>query len=87
MAEVEKMAQKAQNAAIANATAKSEGKVLRQKLNTPEGLKQANHEKAEQTAQKLATTQGQLEKMAVLIERGELNPQWSQQPLSRYGPK
>jgi len=79
MAEVEKMAQKAQNAAIANATAKNEGKVLRQQLKTSEGLKQANHEKAEQTAQKLATTQANLEKVAMLIERGELSPQWSQQ--------
>ena len=79
MAQLEKAAQKAQNAAVANATAKSEGKVLQQKLNTSEGLKQANFEKAQQTAQKLATTQGHLEKVAVLIERGELNPQWSQQ--------
>lgn len=79
MAQMEKAAQKAQNAATANATAKSEKKVLQQKLNTSEGLKQANHEKAQQTAQKLATTQANLEKVAVLVERGELNPQWSQQ--------
>lgn len=79
MAQMEKTAQKAQNAAVANATAKAEKKVLQQKLNTSEGLKQANHEKAQQTAQKLATTQGDLEKVAVLVERGELSPQWSQQ--------
>ena len=79
MAQMEKTAQKAQNAAVANATAKSEKKVLQQKLNTSEGLKQANHENAQQTAQKLATTQANLEKVAVLVERGELSPQWSQQ--------
>lgn len=79
MAQLEKAAQKAQNAAVANATAKGEKKILQQKLNTSEGLKQANHEKAQQTAQKLAVTQATLEKVAVLVERGELNPQWSQQ--------
>lgn len=79
MAQMERTAQKAQNAAVANATAKSEKKVLQQKLTTSEGLKQANHEKAQQTAQKLATTQTYLEKVAVLVERGELSPQWSQQ--------
>lgn len=79
MAQMERTAQKAQNAAVANATAKSEKKVLQQKLTTSEGLKQANHEKAQQTAQKLATTQSHLEKVAVLVERGELSPQWSQQ--------
>lgn len=79
LAQMEKRAVKAQNAAVANATAKSEGKILRQKLNTAEGLKQANHQKAQQTAQKLTTTQATLEKVAVLLERGELSPQWSQQ--------
>lgn len=79
MTQMQRAAQKAQNKAVANATAKSEGKVLQQRLNTSESLKQANHERAEQAGQKLATTQANLEKVAVLIERGELNPQWSQQ--------
>lgn len=79
IAQMEKAAQKAQNAAVANATAKGEKKILQQKLNTSEGLKQANHDKAQQTAQKLATTQATLEKVAVLIDEKRLNPEWSQQ--------
>ncbi len=83
MAQMEKAAQKAQNAAVANAMAKGEKKILQQKLNTSESLKQANHEKAQQNAQKLATTYGQLEKVAVLIDERRLSPEWSQQTAER----
>lgn len=79
LAEVEKMAQKAQIAAVANATAKEEGKVLRQRLDTSEELKQANHEKAQKTGQQLSDTRATLEKVAVLIDEKRLNPKWSQQ--------
>lgn len=79
LSEVEKTAQKAQIAAVANATAKEEGKVLQQRLNTSEGLKQANHEKAQKTSQQLSNTQDTLQQVAVLIDEKRLNPQWSQQ--------
>lgn len=79
LAEVEKVAQKAQKAAVANATAKEEGKVLKQRLDTSEGLKQANHEKAQKAGQQLDHTRGILEKVAVLHDEKRLNPQWSQQ--------
>lgn len=79
LAEVEKMAQKAQTAAVANATAKEEGKVLQQRLDTSEGLKQANHQKAQKTGQQLSDTRATLEQVAVLIDEKRLNPKWSQQ--------
>ena len=56
LAEVQQAAQIAQNAAVANATAKEQGKVLQQRLDTAESLKQANHEKAQQVAQQLSKT-------------------------------
>jgi len=79
LAEVQKAAQIAQNAAVANATAKEQERVLQQRLDTAESLKQANHEKAQQTGQQLTETRGILEKVAVLIDEKRLNPQWSQQ--------
>lgn len=79
VAELKEAAQKAQNIAVANATAKEQGKVLQQRLDTSEGLKQANHEKAEQIGQKLDILASQLEKVAVQMVQGNLHPQWSQQ--------
>jgi hypothetical protein len=79
IAEFKEAAEKAQNIAVANATAREQGKVLQQRLDTSEGLKQANHEKAEQTGQKLDTLASQLEKVAVQMEQGNLHPKWSQQ--------
>lgn len=79
LAEVQQAAQKAQNAAVANATAKEQGKVLQQRLDTSEGLKQANFEKAQQIGQELARTTQTIEKVAVLLDENRLNPAWSQQ--------
>jgi hypothetical protein len=79
LAEVQQAAQKAQNAAVANATAKEQGKVLQQRLDTSEGLKQANYEKAQQIGQKLTRTTQTIEKVAVLLDENRLNPAWSQQ--------
>jgi len=83
LAEVQKAAQIAQNAAVANVLAKEQGKVLQQRLDTAEGLKQANYEKAQQTAQKLAKTTQTIEKVAVLLDEKRLNPQWSQQTAEK----
>jgi hypothetical protein len=79
LAEVQQAAQKAQNAAVANATAKEQGKVLQQRLDTSEGLKQANYEKAQQISQELARTTQTMEKVAVFLDENRLNPAWSQQ--------
>jgi hypothetical protein len=83
LAEVQKAAQIAQNAAVANATAKEQGKVLQQRLDTAESLKQANHEKAQKTEQQLAKTTQNIEKIAVLIDEKRLSPQWSQQTAEK----
>ena len=83
LAEVQKAAQIAQNAAVANALAKEQGKVLQQRLDTAEGLKQANHEKAQQVAQQLAKTKQTIEKVAVLLDEKRLNSQWSQQTAEK----
>jgi hypothetical protein len=79
LAEVQKAAQKAQNAAIANATAKEQGKVLSQRLETSERLKQAQYGKARETGQQLAGANQLIEKVAVLADENRLNPKWSQQ--------
>lgn len=79
LAQVQKAAQMAQNAAVANATAKERGKLLQQRLDTAESLKQANYEKAQQVAQQLTKTTQLVEKVAVLVDEKRLNPEWSQQ--------
>ena len=79
LAEVQKAAQIAQNAAVANATAKEREKVLQQRLDTSESLKQANHEKAQKASQQLSQVNQNMDKIAVLIEDKRLNPQWSQE--------
>jgi hypothetical protein len=79
LAQVQETAKKAQNAAIANATAKEQGKILQQRLNTSEGLKQANFEKARDVGQELARTTQTVEKIAVLVDENRLNPVWIQQ--------
>lgn len=79
LAEVQQAAQKAQNAAVANATTKEQGKVLQQRLNTSEELKQTNFEKAQQISQVLTKTTQNLERVAVLIDENRLSPAWSQQ--------
>ena len=83
LAEVQQAAQIAQNAAVANATAKEQGKVLQQRLDTAESLKQANHEKAQQVAQQLSKTTQLVEKVAVLMDEKRLNPEWSQQTAEK----
>jgi hypothetical protein len=83
LAEVQKAAQIAQNAAVANATAKEQGKVLQQRLDTAESLKQANHEKAQKAEQQLAKTNQNIEKIAVLVDEKRLSPQWSQQTAEK----
>jgi hypothetical protein len=83
LAEVQKAAQIAQNAAVANATAKEQGKVLQQRLDTAESLKQANHEKAQKAGQQLTKTTQNIEKIAVLLDEKRLNPQWSQQTAQK----
>jgi hypothetical protein len=83
LAEVQKAAQIAQNAAVANATAKEQGKVLQQRLDTTESLKQANYEKAQKAEQQLAKTTQNIEKIAVLVDEKRLSPQWSQQTAEK----
>lgn len=83
LAEVQNAAKYAQNAAVANATAKEQGNVLQQRLDTAESLKQANHEKAQQVAQQLAKRTQTIEKVAVLLDEKRLNPAWSQQTAEK----
>jgi hypothetical protein len=79
LAKVQQAAQKAQNVAVANATAKEQGKLLQQRLNTAEALKQANFERTQKTAEQLTKRTQTLEKVAVLIDEKRLSPEWSQQ--------
>lgn len=79
LAEIRKAAEKAQNAAIANITAKEQEKVLQQRLETSERLKQANHDKAHQASEKFTKSSQLLEQVAVLLDEKRLNPQWIEQ--------
>jgi tRNA splicing endonuclease len=72
---VRKEAEKAQNMAIANATAAEQAKVLQQRLNTAEGLKQANHEKAQQLDEAKTKYQTNFEKLVILSDEGRTNQQ------------
>lgn len=81
--EIKKMAQKAQNTAVANATAKEQGEVLQKRLNTSESLKQANYEKGQKTHQQLKTASTILDRVAVLLDEKRLSPQWSQEHAAK----
>ena len=83
LAQVKEAAQKAQKAAVANATAKEQGKVLQQRLETSEALKQANHEKAQNVEQRLDVAKDTLEQIAVLMDEKRLGPEWSRQNAER----
>ena len=83
LSEVKEVAEKAQKAAVANATTKEQEKVLRQKLATAEGLKQANHKKVQKVAEQLIKTTQLVEKVAVLIDEKRLNSEWSQQTAQK----
>jgi hypothetical protein len=74
--EVKKAARKAQNIAVANATAKSEGKVLQQKLATSESLKQSNHTKLRETSERLGRIANTLEAVVMLSYRQEMDSEW-----------
>lgn len=83
LAEAQQAAQKAQNVAVANAMAKEQGKLLQQRLDTSERLKQANFEKAQKTGEQLTKRTETLEKVAVLIDEKRLSPEWSQQTAEK----
>ena len=76
--EIKQAAEKALKAAVANATAKEQEKVLAQRLTTSEGLKQTNFEKARKTGEELATTTSKINQIAVLLDEKRLNPKWSE---------
>ncbi|WP_345243624.1 hypothetical protein, partial [Nibrella saemangeumensis] len=76
--EVKQAAEKALKAAVANATAKEQQKVLAQRLTTSEALKQANFEKAQKAGKELATTTSKIDQIAVLLDDKRLNPKWSE---------
>lgn len=79
LSELQKLAQKAQNMAVANATVKEQGKLLQQRLNTTESLKQANFEKAQQASQQLEKANQTIDRIAILTHEQRLSPEWSQQ--------
>lgn len=83
LAEVQNAAKYAQNAAVANVLAQEQGKVLQQRLDTSESLKQANYEKARLTGQKLTKANQNIEKIAVLVDENRLNPKWSGQTAEK----
>jgi hypothetical protein len=83
LAEVQNTAKYAQNAAVANVLAKEQGKVLQQRLDTAESLKQANYEKAQLTNQQLTKANQNIEKIAILVDENRLNPKWSEQTAER----
>ncbi len=63
--EARKVAEKAQKLATANATAAEQVKVLQQKLNTSEELKQSHFEKAQQ-----------LDRIVLYVDEGRVNKDW-----------
>jgi hypothetical protein len=63
--EARKVAEKAQKLATANATAAEQVKVLQQKLNTSEGLKQRHFKKARQ-----------LDQIVLYVDEGRVNKDW-----------
>jgi hypothetical protein len=81
--ETRKVAEKAQNIAIANATAKEQAKVLQQRLDTSEGLKQTNYEKVQQLGETLKTRGTQLDWLMVAIDEGQVSKQWVHQQAER----
>jgi hypothetical protein len=83
LAEIQKAATIAQNAAVANAQAKEQAQVLQQRLDTSERLKQANHERAEQATQKLTQSNQLLERVALLVDEKRIKPGWIEQQAQR----
>lgn len=83
LAEIQKAATIAQNAAVANAQAKEQAQVLQQRLDTSERLKQANHERAEQATQKLTQSNQLLEQVTLLIDEKRIRPGWIEQKAQR----
>jgi hypothetical protein len=83
LAEIQKAATIAQNAAVANAQAKEQAQVLQQRLETSERLKQANHERAEQATQKLTRSNQLLEQVALLVDEKRIRPGWIEQKAQR----
>lgn len=76
LTEVQKVAEKAQKAAVANATAQEAGEVLQQRLNTVEGLKQANYEKGQKSQDQLNKAHMTLDRLAILTDEKRVNPKW-----------
>lgn len=70
------IAQKAQNMAIANATAAEQVKVLQQRLKTSESLKQANFEKAKVIEEVYVVLKGNFDTMAVLTDEDRIGKNW-----------
>lgn len=83
LAEIQKAATIAQNAAVANAQAKEQAQILQQRLETSERLKQANHERAEQATQKLTQSNQLLEQVALLVDEKRIRPGWIEQKAQR----
>jgi hypothetical protein len=83
LAEIQKAATIAQNAAVANAQVKEQAQVLQQRLETSERLKQANHERAEQATQKLTQSNQLLERVALLIDEKRIKTGWIEQQAQK----
>jgi hypothetical protein len=83
LAELQKLAEKAQNMAVANATAKEQEKVLQQRLDTSEGLKQANYEKAQINGEKVKQATQAIDRIAIAAHENRLSPQWVQQRVTQ----
>lgn len=77
--EIQKAAQKAQNAAVANATAKEQGKALQKRLDTSEGLKQANYEKGQKAQEQIIDVNTALNRLVLLIDEKRLSAKWLQE--------
>ncbi len=78
MKELQQKGQKAQNIAVATITEAERAKVLQQRLNTSEGLKQGNYAKLVQTQTDLTKSRQTLKRVGLLAHEGRLNPEWSQ---------
>lgn len=74
--EARKVAEKAQKLATANATAVEQVKVLQQRLNTSESLKQANYEKAQKGQKDTVSLNSKYDRIIILAQEGRVNKEW-----------
>lgn len=81
--EARKVAEKAQKLATANATAAEQVRVLQQRLNTSESLKQTNFEKASKSEKRGKDLENNFDRVMVLADEGRISKEWLKKQADR----